>query len=48
MRYGGGVEWEITKDHAIDLSLRYDREQNLSNLQYRWIIGVAYEYKFKP
>ncbi|MBK9761120.1 MAG: DUF2490 domain-containing protein [Flavobacteriales bacterium] len=48
MRYGGGVEWEITKDHAIDLSLRYDREQNLSNLQYRWIFGVAYEYKFKP
>jgi Protein of unknown function (DUF2490) len=48
MRYGGGVEWEINKDHGIDLSLRYDRDQNLANMQYRWIIGVAYEYKWKP
>lgn len=48
VRYGAGAEWSIDKDHALDLSLRYDREQNLPRMQYRWIVGVAYEFKWKP
>ena len=48
VRYGAGAEWSIDKDHALDISLRYDREQNLPRMQYRWIVGVAYEFKWKP
>ena len=47
MRYGIGAEWELNKDHILDLSLRYDREQNIPRMQYRWIFGVAYEFKWR-
>lgn len=47
MRYGLGAECELGKDHIVDLSLRYDREQNLPEMQYRWIFGVAYEFKWR-
>jgi len=47
MRYGIGAEWELDKDHFLDLSLRYDREQNIPRMQYRWIFGVAYEFKWR-
>ena len=47
MRYGIGAEWELNKDHFLDLSLRYDREQNIPEMQYRWIFGVAYEFKWR-
>jgi hypothetical protein len=46
MRYGIGAEWELGNDHVFDISLRHDREQNLENLQYRWIFGIAYEFKW--
>lgn len=48
MRYGAGAEWDITKRHGVDVSLRNDREQNLPNMQYRWIVGLAYKYTFRP
>lgn len=48
LRYGIGAEWALDKDHALDVSLRHDREQNLPGLQYRWIFGLAYEFRWKP
>jgi opacity protein-like surface antigen len=48
LRYGAGAEWSISKDHTLDLSLRYDREQNIPGMQYRWILGAAYEFKWRP
>ena len=47
LRYGIGAEWQLDKDHALDLSLRHDREQNLPGLKYRWIFGIAYEFKWR-
>ncbi len=47
MRYGVGAEWQLANDHVLDLSLRYDREQNIPRMQYRWIFGVAYEFKWR-
>ncbi len=47
MRYGMGAEWAINKDHVLDVSLRYDREQNIPEMQYRWIFGLAYEFKWR-
>ncbi len=47
IRYGLGAEWTLSNDHILDLSLRYDREQNIPAMQYRWIFGVAYEFKWR-
>ena len=47
IRYGIGAEWTLDNNHVLDLSLRYDREQNIPNMQYRWIFGVAYEFKWR-
>ncbi len=47
MRYGIGAEWELDNDHILDLSIRYDRERNIPEMQYRWIFGVAYEFKWR-
>lgn len=47
IRYGVGAEWTLSNDHILDLSLRYDREQNIPAMQYRWIFGVAYEFKWR-
>lgn len=47
MRYGIGAEWQLDNDHILDLSVRYDRERNIPEMQYRWIFGVAYEFKWR-
>ena len=47
IRYGLGAEWALSNDHMLDLSLRYDRERNIPDMQYRWIFGVAYEFKWR-
>lgn len=47
IRYGIGAEWTLSNDHILDLSLRYDREQNIPRMQYRWIFGAAYEFKWR-
>lgn len=47
IRYGVGAQWTLDNDHVVDLSVRYDREQNITDMQYRWIFGVAYEFKWR-
>ncbi len=44
LRYEAGttVALDKKKKNTIDLGVRYDREQNLANPQYRWIVVVAY------
>ncbi len=45
LRYEAGttVALDKKKKNTLDLGVRYDREQNLNALKYRWIFVLAYE-----
>lgn len=45
VRYEAGTTLDLDKKkkNTLDLGVRYDREQNLSDLKYRWIFVLAYE-----
>ena len=47
IRYDLGVEWDMGKDHSLEVVLRHDREIGVRSPLYRTIVSLAYEYYWK-
>ena len=47
VRYDIGAQWDMGKDHTLDIVLRHDREIGVKAPLYRTIISLAYEYYWR-
>lgn len=43
MRYTLGAKWNLGKGRSLDLGVRHDREINLYDPLYRWIIAASFD-----
>ncbi len=48
MRYTIGANWNLGNGRSLDLGLRHDREINLYDPLYRWIIAASFDVNLDP
>lgn len=48
MRYTIGANWNLGDGRSLDLGLRHDREINLYDPLYRWIIAASFDVNLDP
>ena len=47
IRYDLGAQWDMGKDHTLEVVLRHDREIGVRSPLYRTIVSLAYEYYWR-